>query len=281
MYSPQEIQERLEQILLTVQKTGRYVGGEYNQVIKEWDAVSTHVALAFPDIYDIGLPNLGITILYQSLNRRPDVWAERTYCPWTDMEALMRQGDIPLYSLESKHPLAAFDILGITLPYETLFTNTLNMLDLARIPIRSTDRDASHPLVIAGGHATFNPEPMAPFIDAFAIGEGEDIIHEIVDAHSQWKAARQSRQELLHTLARIPGYTCQPSIRLATTLMAQSPESIAWPAIYLPASTNASCRNSPRHRPTLSYPPLRSSTTGSRSRSCAAAPGGADSATPE
>ncbi|MEA4908956.1 MAG: B12-binding domain-containing radical SAM protein, partial [Anaerolineaceae bacterium] len=141
MYSPQEIQERLEQILLTVQKPGRYVGGEYNQVIKEWDAVSTHVALAFPDIYDIGLPNLGITILYQSLNRRPDVWAERTYCPWTDMEALMRQGDIPLYSLESKHPLAAFDILGITLPYETLFTNTLNMLDLARIPIRSTDRD--------------------------------------------------------------------------------------------------------------------------------------------
>ncbi len=142
---PNEIQDRLERVLLRVQKPGRYVGGELNQVVKDWQAVDTHVALVFPDIYDLGLPNLGLAILYESLNQRPDVLAERAYAPWLDMEDAMRQAGIPLYSLESKHALLDFDILGFSLPYETLYTNVLNLLDLAGIPIQSVDRDASSP----------------------------------------------------------------------------------------------------------------------------------------
>ncbi len=139
------------------------MGGEYNQVIKIGISVQTHVALAFPDIYDIGVPNLGLAIFYESLNDRPDVLAERVYVPWLDMEAAMRSNEIPLYALESLHAVRDFDILGITLPYETLFTNTLNLLDLSGIPVVSANHRSIHdPLVIAGGHATYNPEPMAP-----------------------------------------------------------------------------------------------------------------------
>ncbi|HNS63361.1 MAG TPA: B12-binding domain-containing radical SAM protein, partial [Anaerolineaceae bacterium] len=189
MLNPHEIQARLEHILPRVEKPGRYVGGEYNQVIKNWDSVQTHVALAFPDIYDIGVPNLGLAIFYESLNDRPDVLAERVYVPWLDMEAAMRSNEIPLYALESRHAVRDFDVLGITLPYETLFTNTLNLLDLSGIPVISANRSIHDPLVIAGGHATYNPEPMAPFIDAFVIGEGEEVIHEIVDLHQHWKGS--------------------------------------------------------------------------------------------
>ena len=202
---PPEIQSRLERILLTVEKPGRYVGGELNAVIKDWDSVDTHVALIFPDLYDLGLPNLGLAILYDTLNQRPDALAERAYSPWTDMEAAMRENHIPLYSLESKHALADFDILGISLPYETLFTNTLNILDLAGLPLHADQRDESHPLVIAGGHACFNPEPMSAFIDAFVIGEGEEVIHEIVAAHQAWKRSGGKRRALLEALAGIPG----------------------------------------------------------------------------
>lgn len=201
----QDIQQRLERVLPTVQKPGRYVGGEMNQRIKDWDSVQTRVALAFPDIYDIGVPNLGLAIFYESLNDRPDTLAERAYLPWLDMEEAMRRNGIPAYALESKRSLADFDILAITLPYETLYTNSLNLLDLAGIPLESADRDENHPLVIAGGHATYNPEPMARFIDAFAIGEGEEVIHEIVDAHQTWKRSGASRQALLESLASIPG----------------------------------------------------------------------------
>ncbi len=203
--TPQEIQDALERVLLTVQKPGRYYGGEYNQVIKDWDAVTTRVGLVFPDIYDLGLPNLGLTIFYQSLNEREDVWAERSYAPWVDMEAVMRENKIPLYSLESKHPLNQFDIVGFTLPYESLYTNALNLLDLMQIPMLAQDRDETHPLIIAGGHTTFNPEPMTPFIDAFVVGEGEDVIHEIVNAHQQWKASRKPRLALLEALAGLGG----------------------------------------------------------------------------
>jgi len=201
----QDIQQRLERVLPTVQKPGRYVGGEMNQRIKDWDSVQTRVALAFPDIYDIGVPNLGLAIFYESLNDRPDTLAERAYLPWLDMEEAMRRNGIPAYALESKRSLADFDILAITLPYETLYTNSLNLLDLAGIPLESADRDENHPLVIAGGHATYNPEPMTRFIDAFAIGEGEEVIHEIVDAHQTWKRSGASRQALLESLASIPG----------------------------------------------------------------------------
>lgn len=197
--------KRLERILPTVEKPGRYVGGELNEIRKDWDSVRTHVALAFPDIYDIGVPNLGLTILYHILNQRTDVLAERVYLPWIDMETAMRQHGIPLYSLESKTPVRQFDILGITLPYETLYTNVLNLLDLAAIPLHSSERTIQDPLVIAGGHAVFNPEPIAPFFDAFAIGEGEEIIHDIVNAYQEWKKHPTSRQSLLAELAKIEG----------------------------------------------------------------------------
>lgn len=205
MLLPYEIETRLERILPTVEKPGRYTGGELNQVIKEWDAVQTHIALIFPDLYDLGMSNLGLAILYDQLNQRTDVLAERAFCPWTDMEAALRAHGIPLYSLETKHPLADFDILGFSLPYETLYTNTLNALDLAGIPLFSQERTSRHPLVIAGGHATFNPEPMHAFIDAFVIGEGEEVIHEIVKVHQEWKVASMSREELLLGLAQIEG----------------------------------------------------------------------------
>jgi len=155
--SSEALWRRVERILPTVTKPGRYVGGELNQTVKSWDSVQTHIALAFPDIYDL-------------LNQREDIAAERVFSPWIDMEAAMRQAEIPLFSLENKRPLADFEIIGVSLPYETLYTNFLNLLDLAGIPLFSHERNDHHPLVIAGGQAVFNPEPVASFVDAFAIG---------------------------------------------------------------------------------------------------------------
>jgi len=181
MLSPSEIETRLERILLKVQKPGRYVGGEFNSTMKDWAKVDTRIALIFPDIYDIGVSNTGLMILYDQINRRQDALAERAYAPWLDMEEAMRANDIPFYSLETFHPLTCFDILGFSLPYETLYTNMLNLIDLAGIPVRAAERDDGHPLVIAGGHACYNPEPIHAFVDAFVIGEGEEVIHEIID----------------------------------------------------------------------------------------------------
>ncbi len=179
--TPAQIEKELDRILLKVQKPGRYVGGELNSTVKDWDKVQTKVAFVFPDIYDIGVSNVGLKILYDQVNQREDALAERAYAPWLDMEALMREHGIPLYTLESKQPLACFDIIGFSLPYETLYTNALNVLDLAGIPVRSADRDETHPIIIAGGHSTMNPEPMHAFIDAFVIGEGEEVIHDIIN----------------------------------------------------------------------------------------------------
>ncbi len=203
--TPQAIDEKLERILPTVQKPARYTGGELNQVVKDWKATQTRIALVFPDIYDIGMSNLGLAVLYESINNRPDALAERAYSPWVDMEQVMRRAGIPLYSLETHHALSQFDILGFSLPYETLYTNCLNALDLAGVPLRSSERDSGAPLVIAGGHATFNPEPMHSFIDAFVIGEGEQVIHEIIDVYQGWKASHSSRQELLPALSAVTG----------------------------------------------------------------------------
>jgi len=195
--------DRLERILPTVRKPGRYVGGEVNSVVKDWETIPTRVCLAFPDIYDLGMSNLGLMILYRELNDLSEVLAERAYLPWVDMIAAMREARIPLYSLESKRPLADFDLIGITLPYEQVYTNTLEMLDLAGIPVRAADRDDDHPLIIAGGHATFNPEPMAPFIDAFIIGDGEEPMVEIVEVVRETRGA--PREARLRALARVPG----------------------------------------------------------------------------
>jgi len=214
MLTPEQIEAKLDRILLKVQKPGRYVGGELNITVKDWDSVTTKVAFVFPDIYDIGVSNVGLKILYDQVNQRDDALAERAYVPWLDMEALMREHGIPLYALESKRPLACFDLIGFSLPYETLYTNALNALDLSGIPIRSAQRDDSHPIVIAGGHSTMNPEPMYAFIDAFVIGEGEDVIHDILDVVKKRKtqhatyhpaAQRSGRDEILLELARIPG----------------------------------------------------------------------------
>jgi radical SAM family uncharacterized protein len=205
LLSPSAIQASLESLLPTVQKPGRYTGGEYNQIVKDWEVTPTRVALVFPDLYDLGMSNLGLAILYDQLNQRADTLAERAYAPWVDMELAMRKKSLPLYSLESKHPLAAFDIIGFTLPYETLFTNLLNLLDLASLPLFTAQRTADHPLIIAGGHATYNPEPMAAFIDAFVIGEGEEVIHEIVAAYRSWKEGGKPRADLLERLAQIWG----------------------------------------------------------------------------
>ncbi|MCI0521477.1 MAG: TIGR03960 family B12-binding radical SAM protein, partial [Chloroflexi bacterium] len=205
VFTPQQLRATVERILPRVQKPGRYTGGELNQVVKDWDAVQTHVALIFPDIYDIGMSNLGLAILYEQINARADALAERAYAPWIDMEAELRAAALPLYSLESFRSLLEFDILAFTLPYETLYTNTLNLLDLAGVPLFSSQRGEGHPLVIAGGHAAYNPEPMHAFIDAFVIGEGEEVIHEIIAAHQAWKSSRAPRSELLLALAQIWG----------------------------------------------------------------------------
>lgn len=205
MKSSQQIEKQLDKILPFVQKPGRYVGGEYNRVKKDWGSVKSHVALVFPDIYDLGLPNLGIMILYEEINKRTDALCERAYVPWLDMEKSMRENEIPLYSLESKTPLSHFDLIGFTLPYESLYTNVLNALDLAGIPIHTHERDENDPIIIAGGHATYNPEPMAPFIDAFVIGEGEEVIHEIIDHLQQSKERGYDRAETLHSLLSVQG----------------------------------------------------------------------------
>jgi radical SAM family uncharacterized protein len=205
MISPRQIEARLERILLSIQKPGRYVGGELNSISKNWDQVKTHIAFVFPDLYDLGISNVGLKILYDLVNQRRDALAERAYSPWLDMEAAMRSSQIPLYSLETRHALVDFDIVGISIPYETLYTNVLNILDLAGIPLFSSERDQSHPLIIAGGNACYNPEPMHAFIDAFAIGEGEELIQEVISVHQSWKERGTNRSELLLSLAQIPG----------------------------------------------------------------------------
>lgn len=205
MLSPGTIQNRLENILPTVRKPGRYTGGELNEIVKDWTEVKTRFALFFPDIYDLGMSNLGWMILYEIINAREDLLAERVFSPWTDMEKAMRSANIPLYSLESKHPLQSFDILGISLPYETLYTNVLNGLDLARIPKFREERDEQSPILIGGGHAAFNPEPVAPFFDAFVIGEGEEIILEIADQYQSWKKEGGTKQDLYHALNELEG----------------------------------------------------------------------------
>ncbi len=203
--NPAEINSKLERILPTVQKPARYVGGELNQVVKDWATIDTHVALVFPDVYDIGMSNLGLAILYELINDRPDALAERVYNPWIDMEAELRQACIPLYSLETRHPVSTFDIVGFTLPYETLYTNMLNSLDLAGIPLLSSDRQETDPLIIAGGQTAYNPEPVYKFMDAFVIGEGEQVIQEVIDTYQGWKRSSSSRQQLLSSLASISG----------------------------------------------------------------------------
>jgi len=207
--TPRQISRALDRVLHTVTQPARYTGGELNTIVKDWaiPKIRSKIALAFPDIYELGGSNLGLMILYDLINKREDLLAERVYCPWNDFEAVMRREDIPLFSLETRHPIRQFDIFAFSLPYEQLYTNVLTMLDLAGIPLRAEERDAAAPLVLAGGSGCYNPEPMSAFFDAMVIGEGEEVIFEIVDVYEEWKRGSPSatRQQLWARLARIPG----------------------------------------------------------------------------
>ena len=206
--SPRQITRALDRVLHKVEQPARYTGGELNSIAKDWTdpSIRTRVALAFPDIYELGGSNLGLQVLYDRINRRPDLLAERVFCPWPDFEFYLRRDGIPLYGLETRHPLGDFDVVGFSLPYEQLYTNVLTMLDLGGFPLRAADRSAEHPLIIAGGSGCYNPEPMSAFFDAMVIGEGEEVIFEVIDAYEQWKQAPdRTRMQLWERLARIPG----------------------------------------------------------------------------
>lgn len=198
--------QRLNELLLTVQKPGRYVGGEWNAVKKEWTAERVKFLLAFPEVYEVGMSYLGTKILYGILNGRDDCLAERVFAPWTDFEAVLRNNNLPLFSLESRKPIKEFDIIGFSIAYELTYTNILNILDLGGIPLRSAERLDGDPLIIAGGPSVYNPEPMAEFIDAFVIGDGEEVINEIVDAYKAFMGRGPgTRKKILRELAKIKG----------------------------------------------------------------------------
>jgi radical SAM family uncharacterized protein len=192
----------LEQILYEVTKPARYTGGEWNSTVKTWGNVSIKIALAFPDVYEIGMSNLALPILYRILNGQPDVLAERVYAPWVDMEEIMRRRNIPLFSLETRHPVNEFDIIGFSLGYELTYTNVVNMLDLAKIPPFSSQRNNSYPLIIAGGSCALNPEPVADFFDLFVIGDAEESIIKLLGV---FRACQGNKAELLRQAANLPG----------------------------------------------------------------------------
>ncbi|HEC91829.1 MAG TPA: TIGR03960 family B12-binding radical SAM protein, partial [Candidatus Atribacteria bacterium] len=194
-----------DELLDKVEKPGRYTGKEFNEIIKEEDNSIIKVALAFPDLYEIGMSYLGFKILYDIINNREDAFAERVFSPAVDMEKLLRERQIPVFSLETYRPLNSFDIVGFTIQHELCFTNILNLIELGQIPLKSEERKERDPLVIAGGPGAFNPEPLANFIDLFVIGDGEEITLEIIEIYKKWKNQQQSRGELLKKLAQVEG----------------------------------------------------------------------------
>lgn len=197
--------EKIKNILPGVTRPGRYVGNEIHAIKKEWTDTEVHVALAFPDVYEIGMSHVGMGILYHILNGLPWVAAERVFSPWVDMESEMRRLGTPLFSIESKKSVRYFDILGISLQYELQYTNTLNLLDLSGIPLKSSDRQDRDPIVIAGGPCAFNPEPLAGYLDAVVLGDGEEVIVEIVELIRLAKRERKTRKEILQALAKLEG----------------------------------------------------------------------------
>src|SRR5271156_2009633 len=196
----------VERLLPGVSKPARYIGGEQGAVYPEHGPGRVAWLLVYPDTYEIGLPNQGLQILYEILNERPDALAERSYAPWTDMEAAMRAAGVPLFSVENHLPARQFDVIAFNLSAELVYTNLLNLVDLAGLPVRNEDRAPSHPLVIAGGHCTYNPEPLAEYVDAFVIGDGEEVIAELAEVIGAWKrGGRATREAVLRELATIPG----------------------------------------------------------------------------
>ncbi|HWB36018.1 MAG TPA: TIGR03960 family B12-binding radical SAM protein, partial [Rugosimonospora sp.] len=194
----------LEQLLPRISKPIQYVGGELGSCVKDWDAAAVRWALMYPDAYEVGLPNQGVQILYEVLNEQPDVLAERTYAVWPDLEALMRSEGVPQFTVDAHRPVGAFDLFGVSFSTELGYTNLLTALDLAGIPLHARDRGDGHPVVVAGGHAAFNPEPIADFVDAAVLGDGEEAVLEITAIVRRWKGEGSpgGRDELLLRLAR-------------------------------------------------------------------------------
>lgn len=194
-----------DEILQSVEKPSRYIGNEWNSVHKDLNNIKTRFAFCFPDVYEVGMSHLGMKILYHLLNEREDTWCERVFAPWVDMEAKMRENNIPLFAMESHDPINCFDFVGFTLQYEMSYTNIVNMLDLAGIPAHSKDRTKEHPFVCAGGPCAYNPEPLADIIDFFMMGEGEEILPEVMDVYRSWKADNVSREDFLNRIVNIEG----------------------------------------------------------------------------
>ena len=194
-----------DEILMKIEKPARYIGGEVNSVMKDPEKVDIRFAMCFPDVYEIGMSHLGIQILYDMFNRREDVWCERVYSPWLDLDRVMREEKIPLFALESQDPVKNFDFLGITIQFEMCYTNILQILDLSGIPLQAADRTEEDPFVIGGGPCTYNPEPLADFFDIFYIGEGETVYDELLDVYKEWKKSGESREQFLRRAAGIEG----------------------------------------------------------------------------
>ena len=194
-----------DEILLSIQQPARYIGGEMNMVVKDPSQMDIRFCMCFPDVYEIGMSHLGIQILYDMFNRREDVYCERVYSPWTDLDRLMREKKIPLFALESQDPVKDFDFLGITLQYEMCYTNVLQILDLSQIPLHASERTDEYPIVIGGGPCAYNPEPLADFFDLFYIGEGETVYDQLLDAYKKNKTNGGTRHDFLEMAARIPG----------------------------------------------------------------------------
>ena len=197
---------RIEPLLGRVDKPARYIGMERGSVSPQHRPDQVSWLLIYPDTYEIGLPNQGLQILYEILNEREDAAAERAYAPWVDLEAEMRAAGLPLFSVDTHRPAGAFDVLAFNLSAELVFTNVLNCIDLAGAPVRAEDRRDQHPLVMCGGHCAFNPEPLADFVDAFVIGDGEEVVSEINDVLAAWKrSGKANREGVLRELAAVPG----------------------------------------------------------------------------
>ena len=194
-----------DEILMSVDKSARYIGHEVNAIYKDLDKIDIRFCMCFPDVYEVGMSHIGIQILYEMFNRREDTYCERTYSPWPDLDKIMREKHIPLFSMEMQDPIKDFDFLGITLQYEMCYTNVLQILDLSQIPILAKDRTWDDPIVIGGGPCTYNPEPLADFFDIFYIGEGETVYDQLLDTYKEYRKAGRSRHDFLVAASRIEG----------------------------------------------------------------------------
>ncbi len=263
-----------DEILLSIESPARYIGGEVNSVMKDPAEVDIRFAMCFPDVYEIGMSYMGIQILYDMFNKREDVWCERVYSPWTDLDKIMREQKIPLFALESQDPLKEFDFLGITLQYEMCYTNILQVLELGQIPLLASERTDEHPLVIGGGPCSYNPEPIADFFDLFYMGEGETVYDELFDLYKEYKKAGRSREEFLRRAASVPGIYVpsmyEPSYNEDGTLAAFTPRYSDVPAkVEKQVVMEIDRRHATRRHP--SFRLSRRPRTAWCSRSCAAA----------